>query len=65
MLSQPERVIDVIRTAAKSVQGAGQRPKARQGYVLASGLSLATVLPRFRQVFSERVHSGQSAVLPG
>jgi hypothetical protein len=59
MLSQPERVIDVIRTAAKSVQGARQQPKARQGYVLASGLSLATVLQRFRQVFSERVHSGQ------
>jgi hypothetical protein len=42
MLSQPERVIDVIRTAVKSVQPARQQPKARQGYVLASGLSLAT-----------------------
>ena len=41
MLSQPERVIDVIRTAAKSVQGARQQPKVRQGYVLASGKSLA------------------------
>ena len=59
MLSQSERVIDVIRAAAKSVQGARQQPKVRQGYVLASGLPLATVLPRFRQVFSQRVHSGQ------
>ena len=64
MFSQPERVIDVIRTAANLFKERANGLK-RQGYFLASGLSLATVPPRFRQMFSERVHSGESAVLPG
>ena len=50
MLSQSERVIDVIRTAATAQSVSG---------FFSLGLPLATVLQRFRQVFSERVHSGQ------